>query len=194
MVELAEIGLILQTISVMSAATAAVIGVRSYINSNKRAGEAKQKEQETRDRELETRKLQFVTSITSQLLSEEGQRRYGELMNMEWKDYDDFERKYGSDYNLDNTAKRMSVWKTYNTLGMLVREKLIEPEVIYRINDVNPCYMWSKFKDIMPEWQKRYGGGEVFSDFEFLSDELLRIAVSKDPSFRIPETLSKYVP
>jgi hypothetical protein len=56
MVELAEIGLILQTISVMSAAKAAVIGVRSYINSNKRAEEAKKKEQETRDRELETRK------------------------------------------------------------------------------------------------------------------------------------------
>ena len=28
---------------------------------------------------------------------------------MEWKDYDDFEKKYGSDYNLDNYAKRMSV-------------------------------------------------------------------------------------
>jgi hypothetical protein len=50
MVDLAEIGVILQTISVMSAATAAVIGVRSYINANKRAEEAKHKEQETRDR------------------------------------------------------------------------------------------------------------------------------------------------
>ena len=93
---------------------------------------------------LETRKLQFVTGITSQLLSEEGQRRYGELLNMEWKDYDDFERKYGSDYNLDNYAKRMNVWKIYNTLGMLVCEKLIEPEVLYRINDVNPIFARAK--------------------------------------------------
>jgi len=143
---------------------------------------------------LETRKLSFVTSITNQLLSEEGQRRYGELLNMEWRDYDDFEKKYGSDYNLDNYAKRMNVWKTYNTLGMLVREKLIEPEVIYKIDTANGCFIWNKFKDIIPEWSKRYGGGEVFSDFKFLSDELLRIALSKDPSFRIPETLSKYVP
>jgi hypothetical protein len=143
---------------------------------------------------LETRKLQFVTSITSQLLSEEGQRRYGELLNMEWKDYDDFERKYGSDYNLDNYAKRFSVWYTYNTLGMLVREKLVEPEVLYKINNVNPCLMWSKFKDIIKEQKKRYSGGDALSDFEFLSNEIHRVALSRDPSFRIPETLTHYVP
>jgi hypothetical protein len=142
---------------------------------------------------LETRKLQFVTSITSQLLSEEGERRYIELLNMEWKDYDDFEKKYGSDYNRDNMAKRMTVWSTYNTLGTLIREKLIEPEVLYSIDNVNPCFMWSKFKDIIPEWRKRYGAKDTLSDFEFLSNEMLRIALSKDPSFKVPETL-KYVP
>src|SRR5512137_1487660 len=104
---------------------------------------------------LETRKLSFVTSITNQLNSEEGHRRYTELMNMEWKDYDDFERKYGSDYNLDNAAKRFSVWQTYNTLGMLVREKLVEPELLYPIlGGVLNC--WTKFKDVIKEQRKRY--------------------------------------
>jgi hypothetical protein len=135
-----------------------------------------------------------VTSITNQLLSEEGQRRYGELLNMEWKDYDDFEKKYGSDYNPHNFSTRMSVWYTFNMLGMLVREKLIESEVLYTILQTNPCFVWSKFKDIIPEWNKRYGGGSFFPDFEFLSNEMLRIALSKDPSFKVPETLSKYVP
>ena len=143
---------------------------------------------------LETRKLSFVTSITNQLLSEEGERRYGELLNMEWRDYDDFEKKYGSDYNMENYAKRMNVWNTYNTLGMLVREKLIEPEAIYGIDNVNPCFVWSKFKDVIREWRKRYGAKDTFSDWEFLNNEILRIALSKDPSFKVPETLMKYVP
>lgn len=193
MVELAEIGLILQTFSVMSAATAAVIGVRSYINSNKRAEEAKKKEQETRDRELEARKLSFVTSITNQLLSESGQRTYGELMNMEWKDYDDFEKKYGSDNNLDNYAKRMSVWNLYNTLGMLLREKLIEPELLYSINNVSICLMWNIFKDVIAENRRRYGGRDNFSDFEFLNDEILRVKLGRDPSFKLPEKITRYV-
>ncbi len=44
-----------------------------------------------------------------------------ELLNMEWSDYDDFERKYGSDYNLDNVAKRHLFWIYFDALGCLLR-------------------------------------------------------------------------
>ena len=178
---------LLQSISYMAGAIGVCIAAIFYI-LNLRISQRNMRQT------LETRKLQFVTSITSQLISEEGHRRYFELLNMEWKDYDDFERKYGSDYNLDNAAKRLNVWKTYNTLGMLVREKLIEPEVIYKIDGVNSCFLWSKFRDVIAEWVRRYGGEDMLSDFEFLNDELLRIKLSRDPSYRIPETLSRYVP
>ncbi|MCX6653761.1 MAG: hypothetical protein NTY03_01435 [Candidatus Bathyarchaeota archaeon] len=143
---------------------------------------------------LDTRKLQFVTSITNQLTSEEGERRYAELTDMEWSDYDDFEKKYGSDYNIDNLAKRMSVWKTYNTLGMLIREKLIEPEVIYAIDNVNSCFVWKQFKEVIAENRRRYGGKDNFSDFEFLNNEMLRIKSRMDPSYKVPDTGGKYVP
>jgi hypothetical protein len=178
---------LLQSVSYMAGALGVCVAAIFYI-LNLRISQRNMRQT------LETRKLQFVTSITNQLLSEEGQRRYGELLNMDWKDYDDFERKYGSDYNLDNYAKRMNVWKTYNTLGMLVREKLVEPEVLYMINDVNPCFMWSKFKDVISEQRKRYGGEDTLSDFEFLNDEILRVRLSRDPSYKVPETLMKYVP
>ena len=178
---------LLQSVSYMAGALGVFIAAIFYV-LNLRISQRNMRQT------LETRKLQFVTSITSQLLSEEGQRRYGELLNMEWKDYDDFEKKYGSDYNLDNYAKRMNVWKFYNTLGMLLREKLIEPEVLYRINDINPCLMWSKFKDIIVEQRKRYGGEDAFSDFELLKDEILRVKLSIDPSYKIPEKLMRYVP
>jgi hypothetical protein len=95
---------------------------------------------------------------------------------------------------MDNYAKRMTVWNLYNTLGMLVREKLVEPEVLYGIVNVDPCFVWSKFKDAIAENRRRYGGKDNFSDFEFLNNELLRIKLSKDPSYRIPETLGSYVP
>ena len=185
---------LLQSVSYIAGASGVCIAAIFYVLNLRISQRNQELTLKAQQQTLETRKLQFVTNITNQLNSEEGHRRYNELMNMEWKDYDDFERKYGSDYNLDNYAKRMNVWKTYNTLGMLVREKLIEPEVLYRINDINPCFMWNKFKDVIAENTKRYGGGDALSDFKFLSDELQRIALSKDPSFRIPETLSKYVP
>jgi hypothetical protein len=178
---------LLQSISYMAGALGVCVAAIFYV-LNLRISQRNMKTT------LETRKLSFVTSITSQLLSEEGERRYIELLNMEWKDYDDFEKKYGSDYNIDNMAKRMTVWSTYNTLGTLIREKLIEPEVLYSIDNVNPCFMWSKFKDIIAENRRRYGGKDNFSDFELLYNEMLRIKLSKDPSYRIPEKLTKYIP
>jgi hypothetical protein len=48
-------------------------------------------------------------------------------MNMEWKDYDEFERKYGSDFNLDNYAKRTTTMIHYNMLGSLVERILLKP-------------------------------------------------------------------
>jgi hypothetical protein len=45
----------------------------------------------------------------------------GELLNMEWKDYDDFE-KYGSDNNLDNYGKRMFFFYTFEARA---RKRLI---------------------------------------------------------------------
>ena len=185
---------LLQSISYMAGALGVCVAAIFYVLNLRISQKNQEISQRNMRQTLETRKLQFVTSITNQLLSEEGQRRYGELLNMEWKDYDDFEKKYGSDNNLDNMAKRMNVWNTYNTLGMLVREKLIDSEVLYGIDNVNPCFVWSKFKDIIPEWRKRYGAKDTFSDWEFLNNEILRIALSKDPSFKIPETLTHYVP
>jgi hypothetical protein len=185
---------LLQSISYMAGALGVFIAAIFYVLNLRISQRNQEISQRNMKTTLETRKLQFVTSITSQLLSEEGQRRFGELLNMEWKDYDDFERKYGSDYNMDNYAKRLSVWNTYNTLGMLVREKLIEPEVLYSITNVNPLLMWSKFKDLIAEWEKHYGGADTLSDFKFLSDEILKIALSRNPSYKIPETFIKYVP
>ena len=168
------------SISAIVAAAGVLIGVAYYILDLRHNREAKE--------------MELSRMVISDVQSEQGAQRWATIMNLEWKDYDDFERKYGSDYNLDNYAKRFCVWETYNTLGMLVREKLIEPEVLYRINDVNPCFMWSKFKDLITELTRRYGGGVSYSDFEFLNNEILRIALSKNPSFKIPETFMKYIP
>src|SRR5512136_1998725 len=117
---------LLQSVSYIAGALGVCVAAIFYVLNLRISQKNQEISQRNMKTTLETRKLQFVTSITSQLLSEEGQRRYGELLNMEWRDYDDFEKKYGSDNNLDNYAKRFCVWYIFNTLGMLVREKLIE--------------------------------------------------------------------
>lgn len=57
----------------------------------------------------ETQQLQLLIQLAS-FQDLEFSKIDLEVINMEWTDYDDFERKYGSDYNPDNYAKRMVVW------------------------------------------------------------------------------------
>ena len=84
MVELAT----LQTISYIAGATGVAIAALFYV-LNLRISQRNQR------LTLETRKAQLYMQIYQQLRSEESQRRIIDVLNMEWKDYDDFERKYG---------------------------------------------------------------------------------------------------
>lgn len=96
MVDLQTISLIVQIIGVSATATAAVVGVSSYINSNKRAEEAKKKEQETRERELETRQSQLFTQFYIRTLSTDYMAQDTIVFEkITFSDYDDFMSKYG---------------------------------------------------------------------------------------------------
>ncbi|MCX6654018.1 MAG: hypothetical protein NTY03_02730, partial [Candidatus Bathyarchaeota archaeon] len=89
MVELETINLLVQIVGVSAAAIATVVGVRSYIVSNRRAEEA-------RKRELETRQAQLFMSIYTKSTEYEFRKRQIWLLSkMHWVDYYDFIRKYG---------------------------------------------------------------------------------------------------
>ena len=76
-------------------------------------------------------RITLTNNIMRTILTEQAQRNWIELMNMDWKDYDDFERKYGSDNDPDNYAKRMSVWQNYNMLGHLLKKNVADAETLY---------------------------------------------------------------
>ncbi len=184
MVDLAEI----QTAYYMVAATGVLVAAGYYI-LNMRATQRNMKQT------LETRKLQIVTDMVQNLFNEDGMRRYGELMNMEWKDYEDFERKYGSDSNLDNYAKRNTEMMYFSTLGSFLREGLVDAESLYNIGlSVGFIYFWQKFREVIEKQAELYNGADWGKDIELLASEMMRIKRRKDPSYKVPENFLRYVP
>jgi hypothetical protein len=131
--------------------------------------------------------LQFYTSV-------EGQRVWIELLNMKWKDYDDFEKKYGSDNNVDNYAKRQAVWNIYNNVGKLLKAGLLDRETIYNSGQTSVVWMWEKFKPIVEEHRRRYSGKDAHAGFEYVAGEMLKMKLASDPSYKVPETFAEYVP
>ncbi len=59
---------------------------------------------------------------------------------------------------------------------------------------IGSIFLWAKYKDVIEEGRRRYNGMDYMRDFEFLANEILRIKQIRDPSYKLPATLTQYVP
>ncbi len=170
MVGLVEIGIVLQTIGVLSAATAAVIGVRSYINSNKRAEEAKKKEQETRERELSTRQAQMFMNIYNQLITKEFTKALHTFYSHKWSNWAEYQETLKDP---DFQEAQGIIGTYYEGLGVLVREGYLDIRLIALLICGQTLLVWGKFKPIINEAREELGFSRFMSESEYLYDELL---------------------
>ena len=174
MVELAEIGLILQTISVMSAATAAVIGVRSYINSNKRVEEAKRKEQETRDRELETRQAQLLMGVFQSLVTPEMMEANLKLQGIEGKSAEDWDRILKD----KEKYRAYTLWAAYyQGLGTLVKAGLIDVGLPAQLWGGNVLWFYERYESMMLDCREKLNWPGWGSEIEFLYKSIIEYGV-----------------
>lgn len=140
-----------------------------------------------------TRRIQLLTQLSSRYRTIDGSAKYFELLNAEWSTYDDFEKKYGSDNNLEFTANRYVSWGTYNDIGYWVKKRFIDLEDVYNLFGTGPVWVWEKYEPIIVEQRKRYNGADWHFYFEYLAQELLKMKIRKDPLYKIPENLAKYI-
>jgi hypothetical protein len=121
-------------------------------------------------------------------------KAYFTLLNMEWSDYDDFERKYGSDVNPENAGTRFGLWALFDNLGYMARQGFIDLIDLYNLAGMEIVFIWAKYEPILKEQRNIYAGRDWMGNFEYLVGEILKIKLVEDPEYMVPETLSKYVP
>ena len=139
-------------------------------------------------------RITLTNSIMQSLTSEEAIGTWLELMHMEWSDYDDFERKYGSDFNPKLAAKRLSFWATCDSLGHLLRTKVVDVETLYYSGVSYTWWPWLKFAPIMEEHRRRYVGPSAYRNWEYLAHEMERVSKRLNPAFTVPSSFDSYVP
>ncbi len=150
--------------------------------------------QRTQRQQLETRQAQLFMQLYQDLLSENNMRSLLDLMNMEWEDFDDFERKLGSDNNPDSFVKRTSIWFRMNGIGLLLRDGLIDSEKVFDLLGTWIIWLWMKWESIIKELRVRYHQPEIYTEFEYLADEMRRIRLRRGITEELPETFTRYVP
>jgi hypothetical protein len=160
-----------QTVGVLVTATSVTVAAIYYIINLRETAK--------------NRRVALTTSLMQSFISEEGSKRWMELINMKWSDYDDFEEKYGSRTNLDNFAKRNTVWRTCEILGYQYRQGLIDFGTLYAICNNAVPITWVKFKSVLDEQMKRgYSPKDTYDNFEYLAFEISKKMEKIDPNFR----------
>jgi len=129
------------------------------------------------------REMELCQFVTSDFNSEQGIQRFATMMNMKWKDYEDFIDKYGYS-NPEMLGKWYSQFAAWEYMGVLIKDKVVTAEKIYATGCLGPIFGWEKFKDIIQRMREVRWGRDYLSNAEFLAQEMLKIKMKKDASFK----------
>ena len=97
------------------------------------------------------------------------------LMNMKWNDFDDYMKKYrGITVNIKVTAALES-WLSYlDGLGILVREGMIDLDMVYNVAYSRNLLLWFKFETVINEFRKeRWNMPDYCQSFEYLANKII---------------------
>jgi hypothetical protein len=177
LVDLQQISLIVQIVGVSGTAIAAVIGVSSYINSNKRAEEAKKKEQETRDRDLQTRQAQMFMNIYNQVTMKDFIAAWNIFCSSDFKNF----KEYNEIVQKKDVRDAFTILGMYwEGLGVLVREGYLDIRLVALLICGMTRYFWEKLIPIKEDYRVEMGFVRWMSETEYLYNELMKY-IDKHP-------------
>jgi hypothetical protein len=111
--------------------------------------------------------------------SKEGKIDRLEWQKMEWKDYDDFLRKYDSSVNLESFAIRDVTATQYGLLGILVERGIINRDLMYDWTGENAIMDWTKYREIALAQRKEFNRPQIAANWEYLYGEMVKVAKAR---------------
>jgi hypothetical protein len=164
--------LTIQTIGVIAAAFTLALNALNTIRVSNEEGKK--------------RKIEFTNNIMRTLYTEEGWRRYMDIMSVEWTDFEDYKKKYDSTVNREHWAKRHSILSTLDTIGYLYRRGLMDEDTVYQIGGGSiALWVYAKYIPIMREYRKVSWGADTFINVDYLGKKMYEIKMKRDPSFAL---------
>jgi len=141
----------------------------------------------------QSRKAQLLLSLHKEIADVEAWKRHRESNYWKWTDYEDFERKYGSDNNPEAYAIRLTDWYWMNNVGLMMKNNLIDEEMAYDMFGSSIIITWVTWKPIIMEQRVRYMGENWMEYFEYLGVRMISIQKSRDITWQVPKTGIEYV-
>jgi hypothetical protein len=176
----------IQTAYYMVAATGVLVAAAYYV-MNIRTNQRNMKTT------LDTRQAQLYMAIYQDLTSTETIDKFIKILNMQFRDYDEYERKYGSDNNPEFFTVRYSYVQKMNSIGWLVKQGLLDKNWIFETYGWNIIWVWTKLSKTLMETERRYGV-RTLDWFRYLYEEMKKISDERGGLVNIPSTFTQYIP
>ena len=120
-----------------------------------------------------TRQSDLAWRMEQTLYADDYREAILKVLNLDFKDYEDFVKKYGPYLSDNPTMKALTkINVLYGGLGNLVARKLVDFELVYGVFDTACCRAWEKVKPIIEGYRKASNQPTYLLDFEYLYNEM----------------------
>jgi hypothetical protein len=140
----------IQTVSIVIASASVVLAAVYYVLQMRHQAKARQTD--------------LIVRLYSLVGSKEFREAFEKVYFREIKSVDDYLKKYGTVAEIDQ------VWIVYGVLGMLLRRKLVDIDIINDVTGRTAIMLWEKLKPLIePTLKER---GIEWDSFEYLYNEM----------------------
>lgn len=102
---------------------------------------------------IKTRQAQLLMGLYETYRSPEFRKQMQEMFNLEWTNFEDFWEKYGSQANPDVWANWLSFAGFFNGIGVLLRRKLIDIDLVEELLSNITFVSWDRVGPILMGWR-----------------------------------------
>jgi len=118
------------------------------------------------------RQTDLIMRLYSTWESKEFSEAALKVWNLEFKDFNDFVKKYGPWYSETEVYKAFRmVCLFFNGIGILLIEKFVDVEMVVKLFHVSTKTTWEKVKPLV-EGGRKQTNPLLFDDFEYLYNEM----------------------
>ncbi len=128
-----------------------------------------------------TRQAQLFMQIYNRWTDPIFQENYLEVTNRDWKDFDDYNKKYGA---IREEAKQRTIGQYFEGIGVLVYRKFIDVSLVDDMMSSLLFGFWEKYESIIKKNRERSNTPQILEWTEYLYIEVRKVAEKQYPELK----------
>ena len=138
----------------------------------------------TQQMQLETRQAQLFMQIYERFNDLGRSEIITEVLSYEWEDNDEFWERYSYEADPDSYRKWNYVAGFFEGVGVLVKRKLIDPEIVDDLMSASTLMFWEKYGPAIIDGRERLNIPQLWEWTEYLYQEIKDIADRQHPGLK----------